>query len=78
MKDQKGLPRWGLKLFSNKNIVCIGSSSSRQVYDESGIFILTNGYLTEGRKNAKNIQEGQNMKKEERTIVQKMLFFPLQ
>ena len=33
-----------------------GSSSSKQVYDESGIFILTNGYLTEGRKNAKNIQ----------------------
>ena len=26
------------------------------MYDESGIFILTNGYLTEGRKNAKNIQ----------------------
>jgi hypothetical protein len=32
------------------------------VYDESGIFILTNGYLTEGRKNPKNIQEGQSMK----------------
>jgi hypothetical protein len=43
-----------------------GSSSSRQVYDESGVFLLTNGYLTEGRKNAKNIQETHNMEKNEK------------
>lgn len=27
-----------------------GSSSSKQVFDDSGVFILTNGYLKEGRK----------------------------
>jgi hypothetical protein len=36
------------------------------VYDESGVFLLTNGYLTEGRKNAKNIQETHNMEKNEK------------